>query len=276
MLTLYSPAKVNLFFKIISKRQDGYHNIASLYHTISLVDILSFEFSKNDEFVPRNSHLKWSEDNLIIKAVIAFRNKTKLLDPIKISLEKNIPIQAGLGGGSSNAATTLWALNKLFDFPLEINELIQLATTLGADVSFFFSSGQAFCKGIGNIFEDVQFKKDLKFIIAKPSFGMSTPEVFQRVDLNLLQKIDENILKENVINNNFSFFNDLEISAFSINPKLLEIKKELENMGFEKVVMTGSGSSFICFGNANLKTSEKITFFSVFNIQRNKKNWYLF
>ncbi|NGX63602.1 MAG: 4-diphosphocytidyl-2-C-methyl-D-erythritol kinase, partial [Candidatus Anoxychlamydiales bacterium] len=178
-LTFYSPAKVNLFFKILSKKQDGYHDIFSLNQAISLFDVLYFKKAKKDIFFCyNNKDLKFDETNLIIKALNLFRDKTKIKDSVEIYLKKNIPIEAGLGGGSSNAATTLFALNELFQKPLTILELIELSKNIGADAPFFFSKGSCFCKNIGDIFEDFNLNENLRlnnlrlenlnFHIAKP------------------------------------------------------------------------------------------------------------
>ncbi|NGX41424.1 MAG: 4-diphosphocytidyl-2-C-methyl-D-erythritol kinase [Candidatus Anoxychlamydiales bacterium] len=276
-LTFYSPAKVNLFFKVLSKRKDGYHNIFSLYQAISLVDHLFINKAKKDSFFCfNNKDLIFDENNLIIKALRLFRKKTNILDPVEIYLKKNIPIEAGLGGGSSNAATTLFALNELFEKPLHLFELIELSKNIGADASFFFSKGTALCENIGDIFENIS-SQDLNFHIAKPNFGMSTKSVYENVDLNFLDKTDPSVLKSAILRKKeIKFFNDLEVSAFKLNEKLQETKTSLEKMGFEKVVMTGSGSCFMCFGRIKPISTKKIQFFSVFNIQRNLENWYSF
>lgn len=274
-LTFYSPAKVNLFFKVISKREDGYHNIASLYQAISLSDLLCFKSAKKDSFFCFNKEeLKWDDNNLIKKALDLFRNKTQIFDPIEIFLKKNIPMEAGLGGGSSNAATTLWALNEIFSRPLEISELIEISKQIGADVAFFFSSGKAFCTDVGNVFEDFPTDESYKFYIAKPNFGMATKKVYENLDVKLLEKRDLTNIKKAILNNSFPLFNDLEISAFALDERLNQIKSDLLKMGFEKVVMTGSGSSFICFGDIKPTKSKNIKFFPVFSVQRNQKSWY--
>jgi len=277
-LTYYSPAKINLFFKVISKREDGYHDIASLYQAISLADLLCIKKAKKDIFFCFNNHeLKWDENNLVYKAVQFFRKKTAIDNPVEIYLKKNIPLEAGLAGGSSNAATTLWALNEEFNRPLSINDLIDLSKNLGADVSFFFSSGRAFCSGIGNVFEDCASYQNTNFYIAKPHFGMSTKRVYENLDLKVLTNQNVEALKHELFTENkFSYFNDLEKSAFQLDDRLIKTKNLLLNMGFDSVIMTGSGSSFICLGNIKPLKTKKIKFFPVFNVQRNQNNWYSF
>jgi 4-diphosphocytidyl-2-C-methyl-D-erythritol kinase len=275
-LTYYSPAKVNLFFKVLNKRSDGYHDIASLYQTVNLFDIISIKKSKKDSFtcLSKIIDLKWDDGNLIKKALLLFREKTRINHSVEIILNKNIPIEAGLGGGSSNAATMLFALNELFDNPLNVSELKSISSKIGADVAFFFSSGKAFCRGIGDVFEEIKPEGRIDFYIAKPSFGMSTKKVYQNVKLGLLIKQDSNNLRELVYNNKISYFNDLEVSAFELEPRLSEVKNQLMKMGFDRVVMTGSGSSFLCFGEVPIIENKEINFYKVFNIQRNPKNWY--
>lgn len=275
-LTFYSPAKANLFFKVICKREDGYHNIASLYQAVSLFDFLSFKKSKRDVFFCfNNDELKWDDNNLIKKAVDLFRAETKIFDPVEFFLKKNIPMSAGLGGGSSNAATTLWALNEMFSKPLNTNELINISKNIGSDVPFFFSSGSAFCTDKGCVFEDAAFNEVRKFYIAKPNFGMATKKVYENLNINLLEKKEVSDLRKAVFDNTFLLFNDLEISAFALDRRLGRIKSQLLKMGFEKVVMTGSGSGFICVGNIKPKKLKNIEFYHVFTVQRSPSNWYV-
>src|ERR1700733_15970617 len=113
MLTLLSPAKLNLFLRIVRRRPDGYHDLASLFQTVSLADTLHFSLSERDQLTCTDPALLTDHTNLVLKAVDLFRKKTGLSFGLKIHLEKHIPYQSGLGGGSSNAATTLWALNQL-------------------------------------------------------------------------------------------------------------------------------------------------------------------
>lgn len=136
-LTLKSPAKVNLFLRIVGKRPDGYHELASLFQSISLYDLLHFTPSTQDVLTCTDPSLPIDKTNLIWKAVDLFRKKTNLHTFVKVHLEKNIPTQAGLGGGSSNAATTLWALNQLCGKPATDLQLSQWAGEIGSDVSFF-------------------------------------------------------------------------------------------------------------------------------------------
>ena len=147
-IILLSPAKLNLFFYIERRRPDGYHEIASLYQAIDLYDTLSF--TRVEQAAPQQDSLTCSDpevplnsSNLIFKATELFRYKTALPLYLNIALNKKIPMRAGLGGGSGNAATTLWAMNKLAGFLVEHNQLMAWAGEIGSDCSFFFWSASA-------------------------------------------------------------------------------------------------------------------------------------
>ncbi len=257
-MLFFSPAKVNLYFTVIRKRRDGYHDISSLFHAVNFGDFLNIEKSHKKEFFSTTEpSLKWDRDNLVFQAVELFRSYTKKSFCIQIHLEKNIPLQAGLGGGSSNAATTLWALNELFQKPLQIQELLFLAKKLGSDVPFFFSLGQAICEGRGEKIEPVTQIQTKEFWIVKPSFGLNTKEVFSKYQFSLKKQ---------------EALNDLEESAFLVEPRLKDFKEFLLQKA-EKVVMTGSGSSFLAF------TEEDLSSFASFSkrvksITRQKDSWY--
>lgn len=252
-MQLLSPAKLNLYFKVVGKREDGYHDIASLFQAVSMYDFISLERTSGDRFECNDPTLVSS--NLVLDALKLFRQKTHLNEAVSIYLEKHIPKEAGLGGGSSNAATTLWGLNKLFGFPLKEKDLLGIAAKLGSDVPFFFSSGRAFCTGRGEVVTSLPAKKE-HFWIAAPSFGLSTALVYQNFHIEEVKE-DEN---------------DLERSAFFLEPRMRVIKEGLLSLGFEKVVMTGSGSSFFCVGEVQNPVLEGIRFYFVEGISR--KDWY--
>lgn len=273
-LTFFSPAKVNFFFKVLHKRDDGYHEIASIYQAINLGDIFDIRLSKRDVFRCNDPDLSFDSSNLIYKALELFRKKTALSFQVDIILKKNIPKKAGLGGGSSNAATILFAINELLNRPLSEEDLIELGKEIGSDVCFFFSSGSAYCTGRGEIFENIPLEKREMFI-AFPSFGLSTPEVFKNLELSKIEKRDLQEVLTSFLKGNFQFFNDLESSAFSIEKKMNSFKTDLLEMGFKEVVMTGSGSAFICFGKPSKDLKKKeISLYQVESIQRNSPSWY--
>lgn len=273
-LTLLSPAKINLFFRVHCRREDRYHQISSLYQTINLVDKISFSLANQDHFQCNIAGLAKKEGNFIWQAVSLFREKTKWDQKLSISLQKNIPLQAGLGGGSSNAATTLWALNQFYHQKIEEKKLAFWSAELGSDMAFFFSRGVAFCQGRGNIVKSVPELADVHFWLAKPWFGLSTSMVYQKCDLEKIKPWDSSLALSEALKGKIVLKNDLEAAAFTLNPELCKIKHRLIQLGFTQVSMTGSGSTFICFGAVKAPKLAGITFYPVRFLQRKPGLWY--
>lgn len=272
----FSPAKVNLFFRTLRKREDGYHEIASLYQAIDLGDTLSIELSEKDELFCNNPSLPTDCTNLILKAVQIFRQKTALPIHVKIDLQKQIPMEAGLGGGSSNAATTLFAINSLAGSPASLQDLAKWGSRLGSDISFFFSQGTAYCTGRGEKFQvlpEIFFPE--KMWIAKPSYGLSTPVVYKAcVPSSFPQRDPQQVLAEYLAGRP-QYFNDLEIPAFQLKPELAALKHDLLGLGFSSVTMTGSGTAFFCFGSHELNPQlPGIEFYETQPLSRENEPWY--
>lgn len=179
-----------------------------------------------------------------MKAIALFRSRFSFSFGVAIHLEKRIPSQAGLGGGSSNAATTLWALNELSGRPADLEELIEMGAKIGSDVPFFFSLGTAYCTGRGEHLSPFSLPYPISGWIAKPPYGLSTPLVYQETRVSELFDRDPLLSLESYP----VFYNDLEPAAFRLEPRLLEFKKELEGQGFDSITMTGSGTAFFCIG----------------------------
>ena len=250
-MILKAPAKINLFLEILNKRQDGYHNIESIMHTVSLFDILEFEpkeENKIDLICIGNNNVSNDKNNLVYKAVIKFKEQYNINKGIKIKLKKNIPTGAGLGGGSSDAATTLVALNKIWNVNAGIKELESLGAKIGADVPFFITGGTAKISQIGNVVEKMKTDFNYTFILVKPSFGISTVYAYSRVKFPLtnLQKI--NTITKCIADGKFSvkdarflFFNRFEDFVFDIYPEIKLIKDTLGSLGCVSL-MSGSGS----------------------------------
>jgi 4-diphosphocytidyl-2-C-methyl-D-erythritol kinase len=277
-LFFISPAKINVFFRVLHKRNDGLHEIASLYQAINLCDRLVVESSKVDLFTCSDPALATDDTNLVMKALSLFRQHTGVIDPLKIHLEKNIPVQAGLGGGSSNAATALWAFSQIFSTCSSKEELAHLGAKLGSDVPFFFSSGTSYCTGRGEKLRDVSvptYLENASIWIAKPFFGVSTPEVYSLCKPNLLPQRDPQEALGLFLRGEALFYNDLEMSAFSLYPALKTLKKTLLESGFEHVVMSGSGSSFFCIGQGTPYPIKGVELFQVGLVQSaNVSRWY--
>jgi 4-diphosphocytidyl-2-C-methyl-D-erythritol kinase len=259
-----SPAKVNLFFQVLNRRADGYHEIFSLYQTITLKDQLWISLSSQDQLTCTDPHLACDGSNLIIKAILKYREKTGFTSPVSIHLEKKIPIQSGLGGGSGNAATTLFALNTLNPYPVSEQELCAWAGEFSSDAPFFFSTGTAYCKGKGEIIESLPPPEPLQLWIAKPQEGLSTPAVYRAVSLDALPKRSPDD----------AYFNDLEIPAFQLLPKLSSTRDQLYALGFTTVVMTGSGTAFFCIGSVASPFLPDVHFYPVSFLNRKDGSWY--
>ncbi|MBS0628077.1 MAG: 4-(cytidine 5'-diphospho)-2-C-methyl-D-erythritol kinase [Verrucomicrobia bacterium] len=268
-LSLLSPAKINVFFKVLHKREDGFHEISSLYQAISLCDTLQIRLSEKDSFTCSDPLLPADHTNLVMKALDLFRKKTGTSCFFSIHLDKKIPMQAGLGGGSSNAATALWSFVKLARLSISQETLFSWGAELGSDVSFFFSSGAALASGRGEILTDVAPYLSSPFWIVKPKEGLSTAEVYRFCKPNL-KKEEKKI-----------FYNDLEEAAFSLAPSLFKIKASLLSFGFEVVVLSGSGTAFFCLENESKFSLEdlkrnfpELQFFFVKPLQKKHLEWY--
>lgn len=248
MLKLLSPAKLNLFLKVVKRREDGYHDLASLFQTIDLYDTLHFELADNDVLTCDVSDIPTDRTNLILKAADVFRKKTGIAFGLHVKLEKKIPSQSGLGGGSSNAAATLWAINSLLNRPVSPSDLRAWSSEVGSDVPFFFSQGTAFCTGRGEHVQNLEPLPKSQVVIVKPTAGLSTPSVFGQLNLSSLNPVDQISILTRFMEGQPSYVNDLEEPAFSAMPELRLIKQTLLQSGYDTVLMTGSGSAFFCLG----------------------------
>lgn len=278
MLTLRSPAKINLFLRVVGRYPNGYHSLASLFQAISLFDEIHFSIDPSkkgrDQLSCSDPSLPTDHSNLIVKAADLFRRKTDLSFSLRAHLDKKIPHQAGFGGGSGNAATTLWALNQLCGRPASEASLQEWSGEIGSDIPFFFSHGTAFCTGRGEIVEELPSAQKTNLWIVKPAIGLSTPKVFQQVQLDQLVSRDPlHSLKE------FSlgypcYFNDLEEAAFFVYPGLRDLKALLLDAGFHTVLLTGSGSGFFCLGERVPPKMTDLWSYQVSFLNRSKDAWY--
>lgn len=275
MLRLFSPAKINLFLRIVSKRSDGYHHLSSVFQAISLGDILMMEPHGQDILTCTDPLLSTDASNLILKATHLFRCKTGIQQAFKIHLIKRIPTQAGLGGGSSNAATALWACNQLTKANISLETLKQWGAEIGSDIPFFFSQGTAYCSGRGEQVHHLPALYPRSLWIIKPEEGLATPEVYHR--LNFTGSLSEKSVQGDLdafLSDSLPYFNDLEKPAFEIKPELGQLKMELLERGFEIALMSGSGSAFFCIGKGTLPKHSGLSIFPATFINRPLSSWY--
>jgi 4-diphosphocytidyl-2-C-methyl-D-erythritol kinase len=272
--TFFSPAKLNLFFRIIRKREDGYHETASLMQAVSLCDILHFTKGKRDRLTCSDPFLACDDSNHIRKALTLFRKQTGLTTPMEIHLDKRIPIQGGLGGGSSNLATTLWALNRLHDHPLLEEELMRLAGEVSSDAPFFFSHGTAYVTGRGGKVENLSPLHSKKIYLAILTEGVSTPLAYKYCRPHACSEECPRELLHSFYESGWRCVNDLEFPVFKLKPNLRNVKENLESLGFEKVLMTGSGSTFFCVGEILSPYLPNIRFQEISFLFRPEDEWY--
>jgi 4-diphosphocytidyl-2-C-methyl-D-erythritol kinase len=178
-MKILAPAKINLTLEIIGRRSDGYHDLATWMAPVGLYDSIEIEFGETPSFVSNVPELKEDSSNLVIRAVETFRQAASIDATYNIRLEKVIPLGAGLGGGSSDAAATLLLLNALHRLPLNRSQIHRLSADLGSDVAFFIDARSAWCTSRGEIMEPHEFPRGLWVLLSKPGFGVSTAEAYR-------------------------------------------------------------------------------------------------
>jgi 4-diphosphocytidyl-2-C-methyl-D-erythritol kinase len=241
-MEILAPAKINLSLKVLRKRADGFHEIETVISPISLYDKIDIEKQNRwIDFSCDDPTLSTGNDNLVVRAAKLFFEKTKIKSGVSIKLEKKIPHGAGLGGGSSDAAATLRGLNQLFEAKLLHEDLSELASTIGSDVSFFLNESAATCKGRGEIVEPMKMSQKFSILLLKPAFGVPTPWAYSSWENS------KEIPEVSYAPQNFdgqSFINDLERPVFEKFIFLAQLKKWL--IGQPEVgaaLMSGSGST---------------------------------
>jgi len=246
MIEKKSPAKVNLRLTVLRKRDDGYHDIATLMQRISLYDELTFTpLPVNIVVTCPGSPLPEDQGNIVYRAAAAYFSRIGYKKGVAIRLTKKIPIAAGLGGGSSNAATTLMTLNELTKGNLSQEELMALGKNLGADVPFFIFGKTAWATGIGDCLQEAAPLPTWWFLLINPGFPVSTRMVYEKLNLRLtrddincsippLKMGSDSGLLEGLVN-------DLEDVTLALYPVLNQLKRFLINYGALGALMSGSG-----------------------------------
>jgi 4-diphosphocytidyl-2-C-methyl-D-erythritol kinase len=245
--SLPSYAKVNLALRVLGRRNDGFHEIATILQTISLHDTLTFETSENGvELTCNDTNLPIDETNLILRAAKALRAKFRIEDGAKIELNKIIPIGGGLGGGSSNAAVTLIGLSRLWSLDVSFEKLHEISSGLGADIPFFLYGGSALATGTGTTIDPISEICLGPMIVVTPKIRVSTREAYANLGaVNLTSAGTERILL------NYRFgpecpvesVNDFEKTVFAAFPGIADVKAKLLEFGALRALMSGSGAS---------------------------------
>ena len=255
-ISLKASAKINLFLEILGKREDGYHEIETVMQEIDLVDNLQFEeIQEGVKLKCNNKNIPSDENNLVCKAANLIVNECGIKKGVLISLEKNIPVGAGLGGGSSDAATTLKALNSLWKIGLSDVDLMEFAARLGSDIPFFIKGKTALCSGRGENITPIEVKSEMNYLIIFPHINISTTTIYRNLKIDLTKKRKDvsfflNALKySKVADISKLLFNRLEEVIFATYPDLLRVKSSLEHFDFCGLSVSGSGAAF--FGLCN-------------------------
>ena len=249
-LKVKAYGKINLMLDIVGKRQDGYHMLNTVMQSVDCYDLLDIELCEGEgiELICDKEGFPLDEKNLIHKAVTAFQKHTGIDYgcKIRVTVEKNLPSMAGMGGGSSDCAAMLNALNFLFDTRLSDDELCRVGVTLGADVPFCIVGGTQLCQGVGEILHRLP-SPQCKFLIIKPDVGISTPEAYKAYDSIVNPKrcsIDmfvQSLGSSNIYSLCANMFNALEYAHCP--DEVTKAKDDLKRAGALQTLMTGSGSA---------------------------------
>lgn len=250
-----TPAKINLFLRVVGLRADGYHDIETLFQAIELYDELVIHESAESTRleVPAHPEVE-TEDNLVLRAHRWLERETERNLPCRIVLKKKIPVAAGLGGGSSNAAAALLGITALFDLHLTDESLHAAAGRLGADVAFFLTGGTALGEGIGDRLTRIEIPTDYGLILANPGSSVSTRAIYAEFDRtltmgrahdSLTEMLRESVRAEDLLHN------DLQPVAEALHPEIAAIAVGLERAGARKALMTGSGPTVFGIADAD-------------------------
>jgi len=251
-LVIKAPAKINLGLNIVSKRNDGFHNLETIFFPVKLYDELAITSSNIFELYSDNKQLNVENTNTILKAKNLLEELTGIDITCKIWLSKNIPIGAGLGGGSSDGASALIGFNDYFSLGLNNEQLLNAALMIGSDVPFFIDPYPKLAFSRGEVFQDIKVNVTLPLLIVNPNIHISTKWAFSsikpatpEIQLNEIPEINN----ENLASLTGIIKNDFEEVVFDQYPEVKEIKETLYKSGAVFSLMTGSGSTVFAFFN---------------------------
>jgi 4-diphosphocytidyl-2-C-methyl-D-erythritol kinase len=250
-ITLPSFAKINLHLQVVGRRQDGFHDLCTVFQTISLHDTLQVAPAASEiRMTCGDSSLPVGDQNLVYRAAVALRDKYRVNCGAEIHLEKIIPAPGGLGGGSSNAAVALLALRTLWRLDISVEDLHPLAERLGSDVPFFLYGGTALGMGRGEAIEPIADFEEKRMLIVSPNVAVATRDAFKRLQVPVLTKQESKrklqICRFDLESADFrytAFKNDFETTVFAIYPEVERVKNTLLDLGAERAMLSGSGGS---------------------------------
>ncbi|NKD47494.1 4-(cytidine 5'-diphospho)-2-C-methyl-D-erythritol kinase [Mammaliicoccus sciuri] len=249
-----APAKINLTLDTLYKREDGYHEVEMIMTTIDLNDRLTFECRDDGEIIIDVEHNFVPSDhrNLAYKAAKLMQDRYNIKKGVKISLEKSIPISAGLAGGSTDAAATFRGLNELWGINESLETLSELASEIGSDISFCIYGKTALCQGRGEKITHLPKPPSAWVVIAKPDIGVSTPEIYGALDLENKDEVQTQACLKAIENNDYasmcqSLGNSLEKVTMQLYPEVEKLKNTMSNTGVDAALMSGSGPTIYGF-----------------------------
>jgi len=250
-MIIFPNCKLNLGLNIIGKRDDGYHNLETIFYPINICDALEVitatdQNAKAVELAVTGLDINSAEeDNLCIKAYKLLKKDFPSLPPIKMHLHKAIPMGAGLGGGSADAALTLVLLNKKFHLNLSNEQLLPYASRLGSDCSFFIINEPCFAQGRGEVLEQIECDlSSYQFLIVNPGVHISTKWAYSKVQPEIPRQSVKQIIRQPIETWKNSLVNDFEKPVTQYYPQLKSLKEKLYDLGAIYAAMTGSGSTF--------------------------------
>lgn len=252
MVSVKTYAKINLGLRILRKREDGYHDIETVFHRVNVYDDLTFQPSRDISLTCSNAQIPTDERNLCVQAARLLRNHCNVREGARISLNKNIPVGAGLGGGSSDAAATLYGLARLWGLNIIRKDMFSLALKLGSDVPYFLNNGTAYATGRGDVLEYFDFDCPYWIVVVYPDVHVSTGWAYENFKIG--GEVPQDTLKQiflthitNLQTLNSLVKNDFEPLVLRHHEAIALIKQKLSGAGSGFVQMTGSGSSVFGF-----------------------------
>ena len=241
-------AKINLCLDVVGKREDGYHDLKMIMVPINFYDVLEMEFAPDTTLELNRDYLPINDKNTIIKAIHIMQEKYNITEEFCCRLEKHIPTRAGLAGGSADAAAAIRMINRMCNLHLTKDEMIAVGKEVGADVPFCILNRPAFVEGIGEKISTFSCSPDFYLLLIKPRKGVSTAEAFHIVDEQEGIHPDCKAMQEALEYNDYdgiisSLGNSMENAAMTLVPEIRKAKKDLLDLGFDGVLMSGSGST---------------------------------
>ena len=241
-------AKINLCLDVVGKREDGYHDLKMIMIPINFYDVLEMEFAPDTTLELNRDYLPINDKNTIIKAIHIMQEKYNITEEFCCRLEKHIPTRAGLAGGSADAAAAIRMINRMCNLHLTKDEMIAVGKEVGADVPFCILNRPAFVEGIGEKITTFSCSPDFYLLLIKPRKGVSTAEAFHIVDEQEGIHPDCKAMQEALEYNDYdsiisSLGNSMENAAMTLVPEIRKAKQDLLDLGFDGVLMSGSGST---------------------------------